>query len=460
MKIKKQRFAYMRLLAHIMTLVVLVGFFYPVFSRIGPARAEDAQARYDVLTAEDLDRKLADAQDDAQAEEILIEELKNQAEELNTQLLAINSEIETINGQIDAKQVEIQAAAGELEAAEMEQKDQYAQMKLRIQYMYENQDTGLLALLFEGRGLSEILSAAEYVSQITQYDRNRLEDYKTATAVVEEKQETLRDEQQSLEDLLAELQAKEQDTADLIAGIQENVAVCNERLASYNTQIADVAGRIAEREELASEIAESQSVEESIVESARESAAESIAESEAAESAAYEKAVQESIDASIAESVQASIEASEAAAVEEARRQASAAAEESAAAETNQSGTDVTGNVDETELKMLATICYLEAGNQCYEAQLAVANVVLNRMKSSAYPDTMLEVLYQEGQFAPAGNGTFALGLAMDIASDSCYAAAEDALNGVNNVGSCIGFKLASQAAAGEGIIIQDICFF
>lgn len=54
----------------------------------------------------------------------------------------------------------------------------------------------------------------------------------------------------------------------------------------------------------------------------------------------------------------------------------------------------------EEEMKLLYTTVYCEAGNQGYEAQVMVALVILNRLNSDKYPDTLREVVYQEGQFA------------------------------------------------------------
>lgn len=53
----------------------------------------------------------------------------------------------------------------------------------------------------------------------------------------------------------------------------------------------------------------------------------------------------------------------------------------------------------------LASLIFCEAGNQPYEGQVAVGAVVMNRIKSSSYPDTMEEVIYQSGQFSPAMSG-------------------------------------------------------
>ncbi len=55
--------------------------------------------------------------------------------------------------------------------------------------------------------------------------------------------------------------------------------------------------------------------------------------------------------------------------------------------------------------KLLAALIYCEAGNQPYEGQVAVGAVVMNRVRSGSYPNTISEVIYQSGQFGPAMTG-------------------------------------------------------
>lgn len=64
---------------------------------------------------------------------------------------------------------------------------------------------------------------------------------------------------------------------------------------------------------------------------------------------------------------------------------------------------EVIGNsITQAEIDMLASITYLEAGNQSMAGRRAVVEVILNRVMSEEFPDTIEEVLYQKGQFTPA----------------------------------------------------------
>lgn len=90
----------------------------------------------------------------------------------------------------------------------------------------------------------------------------------------------------------------------------------------------------------------------------------------------------------------------------------------------------------EEELELLAKIVMIEAGYESYEGQLAVANVILNRVADSRFPNSIREVIYAPNQFPPAHNGM----LDAVEPNESSWKAAEAALNGENNVEGAVYF--------------------
>ena len=147
---------------------------------------------------------------------------------------------------------------------------------------------------------------------------------------------------------------------------------------------------------------------------------------------------------------QAAIEAEQARAAEEAARLAEAQAAQSTQAVAATQGAGVPAAVDDVTL--LAAIIQCEAGSDIYESQLAVGAVVINRVKSGAYPNSISEVIYQRGQFGPASSGKLASVLASGSISGTAYQAATDAINGVDNTGGCTGCRGASSGHAGTVI--------
>jgi len=114
-------------------------------------------------------------------------------------------------------------------------------------------------------------------------------------------------------------------------------------------------------------------------------------------------------------------------------------------------------SADADEVKLLAALIQCEAGNQPYEGRVAVGAVVMNRVKSGAYPNSIYGVIYASGQFTPALNGTVARVYNSGKINDANYQAAQAALNGETTVGSALHFRRANGR---EGIIIGAHVFW
>lgn len=114
----------------------------------------------------------------------------------------------------------------------------------------------------------------------------------------------------------------------------------------------------------------------------------------------------------------------------------------------------VAAGVDDARL--LAALIYCESGNQPYEGQLAVGAVVMNRVRSGAYPNSISGVIYASGQFTPALNGKVARVYEGNI-PESCQQAAAEVIGGATNVGTATHFR---RAGSHEGIVIGDHVFW
>lgn len=106
------------------------------------------------------------------------------------------------------------------------------------------------------------------------------------------------------------------------------------------------------------------------------------------------------------------------------------------------------------EQALLASIIFCEAGNQPYEGQVAVGAVILNRVKSGSYPNSVAEVIYQPGQFGPAMTGWLDTVLASGSYTPTAMQAAVDAAAGSNPIGDCLYFGNGDY-----GILIGDHYF-
>ena len=104
------------------------------------------------------------------------------------------------------------------------------------------------------------------------------------------------------------------------------------------------------------------------------------------------------------------------------------------------------------DLKLLANLIYCEAGGEPYEGKLAVGAVVINRVRSSKFPATVVGVIYQKNQFSPVGSGRLDMYLAIDKANADCYRAAQEAMSGLTNVGNCLFFRTPIPGLTGINI--------
>ena len=132
------------------------------------------------------------------------------------------------------------------------------------------------------------------------------------------------------------------------------------------------------------------------------------------------------------------------AAAEEAKRLAEEKAAQEAAAQAEkeaQAQASSAVNASASEQELLAALIFCEAGNQPYDGQVAVGAVVMNRVRSGSFPDSITDVIYQSGQFTPAMTGWLDSVLASDGYTDSAMQAAADALAGSNPIGDCLYFS-------------------
>lgn len=144
-----------------------------------------------------------------------------------------------------------------------------------------------------------------------------------------------------------------------------------------------------------------------------------------------------------AERIAAQQAAAEQAAAEQAAAQ-QAAAEQAAVQQAAEQQTAVQQtaaySVSASDQTLLAAIIFCEAGNQPYEGQVAVGAVIMNRVRSAVYPNSIAEVIYQPGQFGPAMTGWLDSILASGGYTDTAMQAAADALAGSNPIGDCLYF--------------------
>lgn len=144
---------------------------------------------------------------------------------------------------------------------------------------------------------------------------------------------------------------------------------------------------------------------------------------------------------------------------EEAARAASASQESSTVSASSGSVTTqspAAPAISDSDLTLLSAIIYCEAGGESYAGQVAVGAVVMNRVRSSSYPNSISGVVYQSGQFSPVANGSLARALSNGLYRN-CISAAQEALAGADNTG---GAKFFHRVNGDAGLVIGNHVFY
>ncbi len=303
--------------------------------------------------------------------------LKKELQKLNDQLQEVVDKLTELETDISLKTQEIETTQAQLQAAREKEQWQYDCMVIRVRDMYERNDRSYLNALLSIGGFADLLNVADYFEKIAAYDQQMLADFKETRQQVEETEAKLQQEKLELEALQLEAETQKAKVNGLINQTASSIA-------QYEDEIDEV-----EKEALAYE--KKLKEQENDLKKLQKKLAEEIAMSQAAQNAAWR---------------------------------------------------DISEiNFAEGDRYLLANLIYCEAGGEPYEGQLAVGAVVINRMLSSKYADTMVGVIYQKSQFSPAGSGRLAWALSINKATTKCYRAADEAMSGKTNVGTCLYFR-------------------
>lgn len=340
---------------------------------------KDTESKLDE-TEENLDR-LNEQKDSLQG---ALSTLNTELSQVSNNLSELETKISDKEAEIEALNQEIEQVQSELETAIQLKDAQYDAMKKQIKFIYERSDYLYLELFFSAGSFSDFLNKNNYIEQLSAYEEKVLQDYKDAQAAMEAKE--------------AELQLA-----------MERLELDKAELGEYKVQV------VAEQSRVSGLVSKTSN--------SINATASQISEAEA-EALAYEQKIKEKEE---------DIKALKAKLAEEIRM---------AQLASQSSWRDISEvSFAEGDRYLLANLIYCEAGGEPYNGQVAVGSVVINRVLSSVYPDTVTGVIYQSGQFSPVASGRLALALAEGRATGSCYQAADEVMKGATNVGNCVYFR-------------------
>lgn len=191
-----------------------------------------------------LEKELKEAQETIQDLKESKGNIEDKVAQLNKQLINISSRITELENELTQKSEDITATQEELEAAKVDEAQQYEDMKVRIQFMYENGQSTYLEALLSSRDISELLNAAEYISQIQSYDRQKLTEYQETVEQIADMEAQLEQEYTELQELKTTVEHDKETVAAMmrqkeseLAGIADNIADAQSEADYYAAEI-------------------------------------------------------------------------------------------------------------------------------------------------------------------------------------------------------------------------------
>ncbi len=343
---------------------------------------------------------MEETEDKRDATQDTIDQLKDSRHALESSLSNLNSELSDVSEQLaeiesrmNEKEEEIAATENELAEATREEAEQYEYLKTRLKVIYESGNESYMDLFFNSSSFAQFMNKAVYIEKMNEYDRQMLEKMKDLKEATDEKKSKLEEEYRELEEMKAEVEAEQNKVEELV----ENTS----------NSITSYAGAISEKEMEALEYEARLIANQNTI------------------SALKEQLAKEEELARLSQSM----------------------------AKRNLSDVSFAGS----DRDLLAAIIQCEAGGEPYAGKIAVGSVIMNRVCSGAFPDTVVGVVYQPGQFSPVASGRLAIRLA-EGANEECYRAADEVMAGANNIGNCLFFRTIVPGI--QGTIIGNHVFY
>lgn len=335
--------------------------------------------------------------------------------DLNKKYASLSEQIEDLNNQIAEKEKEIEQAQADLEEAKQIEEKQYADMKTRIQYMYENPVGNLWMDLLEEGSLSGALNKARYAASIAAYDRQMMDDYIAQKEAIADQEAKLEGEKEALDELHASITQKQQEVSALASSTSGKIS----------QHVSDIAAAQADLDGKADTLENQKAV--------------------LAELIAEKKRIEAAIEAAKAQEITDSL------------------GDVTGVRTTEQEYVQYAAyNATEEEVTALAVLIHCEAANQGDDGRLAVGAVVMNRIRDPRFAQNdIMSVIRAPKQFSPVTSGRFDLVLEQDLGSvsEACFVAARRAIAGESNVGNRVFFRTYANYPSLSGLVINAHIF-
>ena len=189
-----------------------------------------------------------------------IENKKKQVREelshLNEDLVETMLGLELLEADVEAKQEEIDAAQAEYDRLKELEEQQYAAMKLRIQYMYEKNSMDFVGMLLEAKSLSELINRADFAQEVSDYDDQKLSEYEETKLQIEKVKQKLEEEQEVLLEIQHDQMVYKEELDSQIRSAKSKVKNFETELANAQAKAAEYKSTIKEQNALLTKLKE------------------------------------------------------------------------------------------------------------------------------------------------------------------------------------------------------------
>ncbi|MCR5685217.1 MAG: peptidoglycan DD-metalloendopeptidase family protein [Lachnospiraceae bacterium] len=181
-------------------------------------------------------------------------EISNVVMELDTQMQEINDSLRDVELLLDQKESELEETSAKLIQARQDADEQYQSMKVRIKFMYEKGTVDFIQIILGASSFSEMLNKAEYIEQLSAYDRNMLVRYEKTKEEMSELEEELEVQQEVLQQTKDEVSARQKELSGLMDEKAKELSKYNQDIANKEAAIEEYEAMIAEQDETIAEL--------------------------------------------------------------------------------------------------------------------------------------------------------------------------------------------------------------
>lgn len=398
-----------------------------------PLQAEATQQKIDQVQEgiEDLEDQEEEAQQKAEYYTQEAGGLEGDLAEFNNRLLAVVQELNDTEQQLEATKKDLEVTKTKLKKAEKREQKQYEAMKKRIRFIYEMDQEGILEILLGAEDFADFLNKTEYFANIHQYDRDMLDEYRRTKVEIADRKQELGQQAEALVNLQKQQNGKKQELDALVADTSEHLKAARRQLANAQADVVKYQAEIKRQKAYEAELEAKKAAEDAkrLEEIRRQEEENRNSNLGNGNSNSVSKSSQNKNQGNSGQNSGGNNNSD--------TNTDKGNGNDDSSHDNDSGGQDSQGNA--SDLSLMAALIQCEAGGESYEGKLAVGSVVMNRVSSSHFPNSVAGVIYQSGQFTPVASGRFASVLAAG-ANQSCVQAAQEVLGG-NITNNCLYFR-------------------